>query len=72
MKGDGYFLFDDFDIINKLTILQNKRMNQNEIRNYYRSQNRQESDSSLEGEGNNDEDLENERIYIFFKFILYN
>ena len=60
MTGNEDFIFDVFDVINKLTILQEKKMNNKEIGNYYRFQRRQESDTSSEGEGSNDEDLENQ------------
>ena len=66
MIGDEDYLFDGFDVINKLTILQEKIKNQNEKANLYRYQRRNDSDTSSEGEGSNDEDIENKKDDIHF------
>ena len=60
MSGDEDFLFDGFNVINQLTILKDRRLNENNNTNYYRYQRRDESDSSSEGEGSNDENLESQ------------
>ena len=66
MTGDDDYLFDGFDVINKLTILQERRKNKNENLNFYRYQRREDSDNSSEGEGSNDENLENQKDDIQF------
>ena len=66
MSGDEDFLFDGFDMINQLTILQERRKNKNENLNFYRYLRREDSDNSSEGEGSNDENLENQKDDIQF------
>ena len=66
MTGDEDYLFDRFDVINKLIILLQKIKNQNEKANLYRYQRRNDSDTSSEGEGSNDEDIENKKDDIHF------
>ena len=60
MSGDEDFLFDGFNVINQLTIMHDRRLNENNNTNYYRYQRRDEGDSSSEGEGSNDENLESQ------------
>ena len=66
MTGDEDYLFDGYDVINKLTLLQEKRKNQNEKESLYRYQRRNDSDSSSEGEGSGDENLEAEKNDVSF------
>ena len=66
MTGDEEYLFDGYDVINKLTLLQEKRKYQNEKESLYRYQRRNDSDSSSEGGGSNGEDIENKIDDIHF------
>ena len=60
MTGDEDYLFDGFDVINKLTLIKNRRTNDNgnkaQSSKYSR---RNESDSSSEGENGEDENIDN-------------
>ena len=60
MTGDEDYLFDGFDVINKLTLIQSRRTNDNgnKAQNSKCSR-RNESDSSSEGENGEDENIDN-------------
>ena len=60
LKGYEDYLFNGFDAINKLTILQEKRKNQNEKAILHRYQRRNDSETFSESERSNGEDIENE------------
>ena len=66
MTGDEDYLFDGFDVINKLTIIHKKRLANNGNNTSFRYIRRNESDSSSEGEGNADEKLEPEKNKVSF------
>ena len=67
MTGDEDYLFDGFDVINKLTISHKKRLvNNGNNTTTLRYVRRNESDSSSEGEGSGDENLEAEKNDVSF------
>ena len=67
MTGDEDYLFDGFDVINKLTISHKKRLvNNGNNTTTLRYVRRNESDSSSEGEGSGDENLETEKNDVSF------
>ena len=66
MTGDEYYLFDGFDVINKLTIIHEKRLSNNGNNASFRYIRRNESDSSSESEGSDDENIEAERNEVLF------
>ena len=51
MTGDENFLFDGFNGINQLTIMKDRRFNENNNTYYYRYQRQDETDSSSEDKG---------------------
>ena len=51
---DEDYLFDGFDVINKPTIIHEKRLSNNGNNTYFRYIRRNESDSSSQGKGSDD------------------
>lgn len=70
MNGDEDYLFDGFDVINKLNLIQNRRRNDNgnKAQNFKYSR-RNESDSSSEGENGKEEKIDNWKFDIIFILI---
>lgn len=72
MNSDEDYLFDGFDIINKLTLIQNRRFidNGNKAQNFKYSR-RNKSDSSSEGENGEEENIYKWKFGINFIFSFY-
>ena len=67
MTGDEDYLFDEFDVINEITISHEKRLSNNgNNTTTLRYVRRRESESSSEGEGSGDGNLETEKNDVSF------
>ena len=69
MPGDEDYLFDGFDVINRLTIIKDKRVENNKNKISFRYSRRSEEDSSSEGEGS---DIKLNFLFNFHKHMLHN
>ncbi len=66
MRGDEDYLFDGYDVINRLTFIKEYREGNNKNKIGFRYSRRSEDDSSSEIEGSDDEKIENENNDISF------
>ncbi len=66
MSGDEDYLFDGYDVINRLTFIKEYREGNNKNKIGFRYSRRSEDDSSSEIEGSDDEKIENENNDISF------